>query len=59
MYMNERDTLDLIDFIQDHREHFDAVPCEFETRDGVLIPYDTIWDVYCKYVVPFEHDWSF
>jgi len=47
MLLNKQDKKDLIDFAKDHIEHFDAIPCEFETCTGTLVPYETIWNT-CK-----------
>lgn len=43
--MTEQDRKDLIEFAQDHIDWFNAIPLEFETRDGDVIPYIEIWQV--------------
>ena len=35
-----KDEANFIAFAKDHFEHFDALPCEFETLDG------TVWDIH-------------
>ena len=49
--LKKRDIIDLVEFAEDHIAHFDAVPMEFETRDGEVIPYEVVWDI-CKYMLP-------
>jgi hypothetical protein len=51
MVLTKQDMLDLIDYAVDHIEHFNAVPMEFYTCDGIEIPYQMIWDI-CKYMLP-------
>ena len=48
--MSTQDKNDLLDFAADHVKHFDAVPCEFETSGGVMIPYPEIWET-CKHLL--------
>ena len=42
---SEQDKADLIEFCKDHIEHFNAIPLEFETSDGIVLQYNTIWDI--------------
>lgn len=43
--IRNQDREDLIEYIKDHIKHFNAIPIEFETAGGYLIPYATIWQV--------------
>jgi len=50
-YLSKQDICDLVEFADDHIDFFNAVPCEFATGDGRLIPYDVIWSI-CQYMLP-------
>lgn len=43
--MTEKDKKDLLEFAQDHIDFFGAIPLEFETESGDIIPYIEIWQV--------------
>ena len=53
MQLSKQDIIDLVDFCEDHIKHFDAVPLEFETSDGRLVPYAIIWEI-GKHLLPLE-----
>lgn len=40
-----RDEKDFIEFCKDHLAEFNAIPCEFETRDGDVWDMDKCWNV--------------
>lgn len=44
--MNQRQRNEFRDFCDDHIDHFDAVPCEFESSDGTVFDRDQCWETY-------------
>jgi len=39
-----KDQLDFYDYTRDHVEHFNAIPCEFETASGHIWDADRCWE---------------
>ena len=50
-YLSKEDMCDLVEFASDHIEHFDAVPMEYETRDGREVHFSDIWSI-CRFMLP-------
>jgi len=45
MALNTNDKAELLEFAQDHINHFGCIPLEFETEAGELISYGEVWQV--------------
>jgi hypothetical protein len=44
--LDTKDIYALRDYAMDHLEHFDGLPCDFETESGEVWDYDLCWEVY-------------
>jgi hypothetical protein len=44
-----QDELDFKGFALDHIEHFDGIPCEFETARGYVYDYEWCWNTALKF----------
>jgi hypothetical protein len=43
MTRKQIDTAEFIDYVEDHLEHLNTIPCEFESSNGVVLDAEECW----------------